>query len=117
LRDKDTRLFASEVGNFFLARTAVCKIVSKIPGVRITRKPRFLSWFREEVFCEFQFDGVHFEAWEPYGDSDRYWIGPVSGSAWPLEEEPQIERVREAFVRAHIWRPDDRSLPRRHSSF
>lgn len=95
LPDKEGRIFAFEVSNFFRARADVCQVASTIPGVRIIRKPKIFSWFREEVFCEFEVDGVTFVAWEPFGDNDHFWIGPE-----PTEWVPQISAVREAFMRA-----------------
>lgn len=78
LLDEDGRLLAFEVENAGLDRRGVCRIVGAIPGARITRRPKFLSWLREEVFCEFLVDGKKFIAWEPFGDNSRYWIGPGS---------------------------------------
>jgi hypothetical protein len=95
LQDKEGRVFAFEVKNFFCSRPRVCRIASTIPGARIVRQPKFLSGFREEVFCEFELDGITFVAWEPFGDNDVYWIGPE-----PTRWVPQIDRVREAFSRA-----------------
>ena len=92
LLDEDGRFFAFEVGNTGLGRKGVCQVVDTIPGAKIVRRPKFLSWFREEQFCEFVVDGKTFVAWEPYGDSSRYWIGPE-----PIEPLPQTQRVREAF--------------------
>ena len=92
LLDEDGRFFAFEVGNSGLGRRGVCDVVETIPGAQVVRRPKFLSWFREEEFCEFVVDGKMFVAWEPYGDSSRYWIGPD-----PIEPLPQTQRVREAF--------------------
>ena len=95
LHDKEGRVFAFEVNNLFFGRSDVCRAASTIPGARIVRKPKIFSWFREEVFCEFDVEGVTFVAWEPYGDNSRYWIGPE-----PPLWVPQISVVREAFERA-----------------
>lgn len=58
------------------------------------RRPKaILSWFREQTFCEFEVEGVRFEAEEPYGDNSRYWIGP-SPPRWVA----QVGSVREAFL-------------------
>ena len=92
LLDEEGRFFAFEVGNSGLGRKGVCRVVETIPGAKIVRRPKFLSWFREEEFCEFDVDGKTFIAWEPYGDSSRYWIGPE-----PIEPLPQTQRVRAAF--------------------
>ena len=92
LLDKDGHFFAFEVGNAGLGRRGVCRVVEAIPGAKVVRRPKFLSWFREEEFCEFVVDGKTFVAWEPYGDSSRYWIGPD-----PIEPLPQTQRVQAAF--------------------
>ena len=92
LLDEDGHFFAFEVGNSGLGRKGVCQVVETIPGAKVVRRPKFLSWFREEEFCEFVVDGKTFVAWEPYGDSSRYWIGPES-----IEPLPQTQSVREAF--------------------
>ncbi len=70
----------------------MCQVVETIPGANVVRRPKFLSWFREEEFCKFVVDGKKFVAWEPYGDSSRYWIGPE-----PIEPLPETQRVRDAF--------------------
>jgi len=96
------RVAAFEVDNLWIGRRGFCRIVDRIPGVRWLRKPAFLSWFVEDIFCEFEVEGVAFVAEEPYGDNSRYWVGPagtgVDGKQ--LEYLPQIEIVREAFEKA-----------------
>jgi hypothetical protein len=49
---------------------------------------------RQEEFCTFEVQGQKFKAWEPWGDSSRYWIGPEAPS-WC----EQISVVRAAFIR------------------
>jgi len=95
LRDKEGRVFAFEVSSFFRARADICQVASSIPGARILKEPRILSWVREDVFCEFEVDGVIFAAWEPFGDNDHYWIGPE-----PPVWVPQISAVRDVFERS-----------------
>lgn len=94
LLDKEGRLHAFEVENLLLGRRRVVKIVKTIPGVKITREPlRFLSWSREEEFCEFVVGDRRFVAWEPFGDNSRYWIG-----ARPPGSCPELQIVRDAFI-------------------
>ena len=96
IHDKEGRGFAFEIKDTFVSRQGVCWIASTIPGACVVRRPKWLfSWFREDVFCEFELDGVRFVAWEPYGDSDVYWIGPEP-TCWV----PRIDKVREVFSRA-----------------
>ena len=92
LTDKEGRLTAFEVDNIVLGRRGVAAVVRRLPGVRLMRGPRVLSWFREEEFCEFEVDGIRFVAWEPFGDNSRFWIGPQ-----PLSFVEQTETVRAAF--------------------
>ena len=92
LLDDEGRLYAFEVNNTGLGRNRFCRVVENVPGARIVRRPKFLSWFREEVFCEFDVDGVTYIGWEPYGDNSRFWVGPEP-TAW----HPQTELVRESF--------------------
>ena len=66
----------------------------------MVRRPRLLSWRREEVFCEFLLGGARFEIWEPYGDNSRYWIGPAGANAADMRPTEEIARVREAFISA-----------------
>lgn len=95
LFDKNGRLFAFEIGNLLIGRRGVCKVVERIKGPTLTRRPKLFSWPREDVFCEFAVDGESFVAVEPFGDNSRYWIGPN-----PARWVPQTEKVHEAFKRS-----------------
>lgn len=99
---RDGRVAAFEVDNLRLSRRRLCKIVERIPGARLVRRPRLFSWFVEDVFCVFEVGGVCFEAQEPYGDNSRYWVGPAGTGANGklLEYHVELERVREAFSQA-----------------
>lgn len=92
LKDQEGRTYAFEVENLAIGRSGFCKVVKTIPGAEILKTPRFLSWFREDVFCKFSVAGATFEAWEPFGDSSRYWVGPE-----PVSYVPQISIIRSAF--------------------
>ena len=77
--------------NTWLGRRGALRILERVPGVKVVRKPkRFASWFRETVFCEFEIDGVRFEIEEPFGDNSRYWIGGPRFTA-------EFEKVAHAF--------------------
>jgi hypothetical protein len=94
LKDSDGRVFAFEVPNTLLTRTGVCKIVRSLPGARLLSGRKEL---KDEEFCEFEVQGQSFKAWEPFGDSSRYWIGPE-----PPTWCEQISVVRDAFIRHRI---------------
>lgn len=92
IKDKEGRVFAFEVDGFLLDRRRVCRILRSIPGVKMLRSPGSLSRSREDEFCEFEISGQRFVAWEPFGDSSRYWIGPE-----PPQWGEQISVVLDAF--------------------
>src|SRR5262245_34019463 len=75
IRDDQNRVIAFEISNLFISRRRVCRVVERIAGARITTRPKFLSWSRQDVFCEFELDGASFQIEEPYGDNSRYWVG------------------------------------------
>jgi len=95
LHDKEGRVFAFQIENVVIGRREVCYVASRIPGATLLRRPvRFLSWFRESTFCEFELEGVRFSADEgPWGDDSRYWVGPE-----PPRWVPQLHVVRQAFL-------------------
>jgi len=98
LRDSEGRLFAFEVSTW-LGRYGTLQVARTIPGVRILQEPRdWFSWWGDDTFLKFEVEGVTFVAWEAFGDSSEYWIGPE-----PVRPVPQIDIVREAFVHAPLW--------------
>ena len=89
----DNRLHSFEIENLFCGRKKATKIIEGIPGVKIVRRPKVIfSWFLEDVFCEFELDGIYFKVDEPFGDNSRYWIGSAQ-----KEDSGPIEKVLEAF--------------------
>jgi hypothetical protein len=96
----DGRLFAFEVNNTLLGRRAACEIARSIPGAHVVRQPQFLSWWREDVFCEFLLGAFKFEIWEPFGDNSRYWIGPAGNDPADMRPTEELALIREAFARA-----------------
>lgn len=87
------QLTAFEVDNTLLGRRGACRIVRSVSGVHIRKRPVFWSWWREEVFCEFDLGDHTFQIWEPFGDSSRYWIGPE-----PVKPTEGIHAICEAFL-------------------
>lgn len=64
IKSADGREFAFEVANFHLGRNGLCRLVARIPGCVVVRKPSRFRWsFEDEPeFCEFELDGVRFVA-------------------------------------------------------
>jgi hypothetical protein len=90
------KLHAFEIENLLVGRLGATNIVKLIPSVRLIKKPKkFLSWWREDIFCEFELNGVHFIIEEPFGDNSRYWIGGKN-PGWCSE----LEIIEQAFKSA-----------------
>lgn len=90
-------LHAFEIDNFKVSRKLAAKIAEGIPNSKIIKHPkRFLSWFREEVFCKFEINGIRFQIDEPYGDNSRYWIGKLEEGGFCKE----LLEVEKAFKNA-----------------
>ena len=94
IMDKEGNLHAFEIENWRVTRARACSIISLIPGAIITKKPKSLfSWFWDDVFCEFEIDGILFQIEEPYGDNSRYWVGKKEKGGWCKE----LELAQQAF--------------------
>ena len=93
-KSNDGILHAFEIDNLFCGRRKTVRVIKTLKSAKVIRSPKiFLSWFREECFCEFSINGVLFEVEEPYGDNSRYLIShkstPPSGN--------ELELIAEAF--------------------
>jgi hypothetical protein len=87
-----------EVSNLSLGRSAACRVVQGIPGVRMIRAHRPFAWGRAPAdFCEFELNGVRFMIEEPFGDNSRYLVTPV-----PACSGPELNAVRSAFASAKV---------------
>ena len=76
------------------------RVLCSVPGVAGFRK----QWFNEYRFI-FTFLGRDCLVWEPWGDSSRYWIGPVVKEP-PLDMRP----VEGAFKRFTFLATFDRDV-------
>jgi len=94
IENKEGKLHAFEFEDLNVGRARILNIVTDIPGAVLTRKPkRLFSWYREEVFCEFEINDIAFQINEPYGDNSRYWVGKKEEGGWCKE----LELVKQAF--------------------
>ena len=86
------RAHAFEVDNSRLqfGRT-LSRILESVPGVTNVRLTTVLSGDEHRAYFEFQ--GVAFVVWEPFGDNSHYWIGPAD-LAVPA---PDIGPLMQAF--------------------
>ena len=96
LINENGKLHAFEIENWKCSRKRATKIVNKIAGVKVIRKPKLFSWSKEEIFCVFELNGIQFQIDEPYGDNSRYWIGKKEEGGWCKE----IDTIQQAFQSA-----------------
>jgi hypothetical protein len=95
IKDEQGRVQAFEVATFFLDRGALRTIVEAIPGATVVAYRPY-----KERLCEFKVGGVAFLVHEAFGESERYWVGPVE-AGW----SPHLAVIRETFARARpfLW--------------
>ena len=97
IENESGQLHAFEIENWKVSRARATSIVKSIPDAVIIREPKkILSWFREDVFCEFSINNTVFQIDEPYGDNSRYWVGKKEAGGWC----PELEKVKKAFQEA-----------------
>jgi hypothetical protein len=105
ITDADGRPVAFEISNLCISRRGVARVVrQRLPQATVVREPApaltaeaWRWWAADEHFCEFQVGATRFVAWEPWGDSSRYWIGPE-----PAGLSSELPLVREAFARTRV---------------
>ena len=95
LKNDEGKLHAFEINNLRVGRLGVVRIVEKIPEAVVIKRPKFLSWFREDEFCQFKVGSQLFTVEEPFGDNSRFLVG-----AEPPGWCPQLEIVEKAFSEA-----------------
>ena len=103
LKDDQGHVYAFEVENILLTRGGLSRLVRRIPGCRVIRRPTpFMRWSSKEneEFCEFEVDGASFVAQESWGDNGRFWVGPKLAEGQTPQWSASVDRVRTAFRRA-----------------
>jgi len=99
LRDDGGTLTGVEISNLIITRRAVERVLSRIPGAVITKSYRPWRWSAEDDFVHFTLNGRTFIAWEPWGDSDAYWIYSQDAKGGP-----EVDAVKSAFEQHRVWR-------------
>lgn len=94
LLDDHGKKFGFRIGNLWTSRSGITRIVSSIPGATITKSHKPWRGGRsDDDFCHFTVNGHQFVVWEPWGDSDSYWVYPREPSG-----RGELQRVEEAFT-------------------
>jgi len=98
MHNADGQLTGFEIGNALITRLGVLRILERIPGVVITKRPRWWRSWEDDDFVHFTLNGHTFLAIEPFGDNDCYWI--VAEDTFDI---PEIDFVRREFDARRAW--------------
>ena len=94
VRPGEQRPYAFEVSSGWSVFRPFVRFLESVPGVTEVRSGA--NWFSgDENRAYFLFHGVPFVVWEPWGDSDRYWIGPADTKAAAPDPGPLMQAFRE----------------------
>lgn len=80
---QDGTLLAFEVTSAWISFHAMFKILRSVEGVTNVQR----RWFSED-HATFSYFGEQCVVWEPWGDNDRYWIGPKEAGNSKLDITP-----------------------------
>ena len=98
VRNERGGLNAFEMPNWcFPSARSVARFFARCPGVELRQVRSFLD-NSEEVYVQFELNGVLFDVWKAYGDASRLWIGPTDRGS---QSGCTVARL-EKFV-AHHW--------------
>jgi len=75
----DGSVHAFEISNAWIPMHTIRRMLRSVPDVSEIRR----IWFREQRVL-FRLHGEECEIWEPFGDSSRYWIGPLNAKSSKL---------------------------------
>lgn len=72
-------VYAFELENTYIRPRKVAEILAEIDGVTNIKLRKLFS-SSSDTHVKFKYRNKDFMVWEPYGDSSRYWIGPINES-------------------------------------
>ncbi len=97
IKTDDNRTFAFEISNAYIGASTIADLLRQNSRVTNLKKRKPLQ-SPGDVHIEFQYAGVDFMVWEPYGDSSRYWIGPKNDG----DRSVGVEDLESAFARYRV---------------
>ena len=92
LKTEEGKITGFEIPNSFISSNSIARFLKKVPGCTVKWVRKIFG--KSEVHVKFEFEGVVFEAWEPFGDNSRIHIGPAN------ETQEDIVSSLESKVRA-----------------
>ena len=94
---EDGHLTGFEIGNLFIWRSGVVRLLKRMPGVEITKYPKFFS-MSDDDFVHFRYRDEDYLVIEPYGDNSRFLIVAEHESG-----RPHVPDIRAWFKRHRKW--------------
>lgn len=82
---------AFEVENILISPRQAAVLLGKVSGVSNVRCRRLFGP-DPEIHVTFDYMSLEYVVWEPYGDSSRFWIGPLAEEVEGIDISP-IEKV------------------------
>ena len=76
VRNQRGRIYAFEIENASIQPRQIAAVLRSLNTVSDIRLRRLFA-SPSDVHVRFRLAGEDFIVWEPYGDSNRYWIGPA----------------------------------------
>ncbi len=73
--DDEGYFVAFEIENAYVRPSKVGEILSAVDGVQNVAVGNLAGESRD-IRVTFDYEGIEYIVWEPYGDNSRYWIGP-----------------------------------------
>jgi hypothetical protein len=99
-----------EIENVYIGPSAIAECLSGVDGVKNVQCREIFSR-PNDVPVSFDFMGLPFAVWQPFGDNSRYWIGPADMIADhkdvpDIQNPKDLDRLEEAFTRytPPFWR-------------
>ncbi|MFV1985355.1 MAG: hypothetical protein ACC657_17540 [Thiohalomonadales bacterium] len=74
LKTEDGELYAFEIPNYFISSSSIARFIKKVPDCTIIWVRKIFG--KSDIHVQFEYEGITFEAWEPFGDNSRIHIGP-----------------------------------------
>lgn len=96
VKESQHGLIAFEIENAYVSPRQIGQLLATVTGIENVRVRRIFS--REsDVHLRFEYQGVPFVVWEPYGDNSRYWIGPDDVDGAVIDSTP-IKGVFDSYT-------------------
>lgn len=74
LKNEEGELYAFAIENNFISSSSIARFIKNVPGCTIKWVRKMFS--KSEIHVKFEYEGVLFSVWEPFGDNSHLHIGP-----------------------------------------